>query len=176
MFHSNKQIYFALRTSFFSTSTAVYFVRCFHFMIYAFVNNYVFILHTRCKHLVSSQNGGGFGYLHRIPASRRRRRKWNSVPGGITGPPCSYINTGTWPSRLGESRIRDSKVWSWVSQDSDPRMTVLARPSTNCKRQTCPLVREGATHQQTRNTNKNLVLGPRWELGTKTDWPINRRS
>jgi hypothetical protein len=51
--------------------------------------------------------GGGFEYLHRSPASSKRRRKGNPVPGGITGPPCSWgdINTGTWPSRLGESRI-----------------------------------------------------------------------
>jgi hypothetical protein len=25
--------------------------------------------------------GGGFGYIRRIPTSRRRRRKWNPVPG-----------------------------------------------------------------------------------------------
>jgi hypothetical protein len=30
-------------------------------------------------------------------------------------------------------------------------MTALARTSSNCKRQTHPLVREGAPHQQTRN-------------------------
>jgi hypothetical protein len=44
--------------------------------------------------------GGGVEYLHCNPASRRRRRKGNPVPGGITGPPCSW---GTWSSRLGES-------------------------------------------------------------------------
>jgi hypothetical protein len=33
--------------------------------------------------------GGGVQYLHRTLASRRRRRKGNPVPGGITGPPCS---------------------------------------------------------------------------------------
>jgi hypothetical protein len=32
--------------------------------------------------------GGRFEYLHRSPASRRRRRKGNPVPGGKTGPPC----------------------------------------------------------------------------------------
>jgi hypothetical protein len=32
----------------------------------------------------------------------------NPVPGGITGPVCSWgdINTGTWPSRLEESQMR----------------------------------------------------------------------
>jgi hypothetical protein len=46
--------------------------------------------------------GGRLEYLHRSPASRRRRRKGNPVPGGITGPPCHWdINTGTWSSRFG---------------------------------------------------------------------------
>jgi hypothetical protein len=31
--------------------------------------------------------GGGVEYLHRIPVSRRKRRKGNSVPGGIIGHP-----------------------------------------------------------------------------------------
>jgi hypothetical protein len=41
--------------------------------------------------------------------------------------------------------------------------------SSNCKRQTCPLVREGIPYQQTRKclTNKNLVLGPRRGLDTR---------
>jgi hypothetical protein len=33
---------------------------------------------------------GGFEYLHRSPTSHRRRRKGNPVPGGISGPPCSW--------------------------------------------------------------------------------------
>jgi hypothetical protein len=33
---------------------------------------------------------GGFEYLHRSPASRRRRRKGNPVPGSITGTSCSW--------------------------------------------------------------------------------------
>jgi hypothetical protein len=32
----------------------------------------------------------GLEYLHRSPASRRRRRKGNPVPKGITGPPCHW--------------------------------------------------------------------------------------
>jgi hypothetical protein len=70
--------------------------------------------------------GGGVEYLHRSPASRRRRRKW-------------------------KSRIWKSKIWSWVPRDSNPRMTALASTSSNCKRQTRPLVRDRAPHQQTRN-------------------------
>jgi hypothetical protein len=68
--------------------------------------------------------GGGVEYLHRSPASCRRQRK-------------------------GKSRIWDSKIWSWVSRDSDQRMTALARASSSCKRQTRPLVRASAPHQQT---------------------------
>jgi hypothetical protein len=45
----------------------------------------------------------------------------------------------------------DSEIWSRVPRDSDPRMTALARANSNCKRQTCPLVRENVPHQQTRN-------------------------
>jgi hypothetical protein len=37
------------------------------------------------------------------------------------------------------------------SRDSNPRMTALARARSNCKRQTRPLVRVTAAHQQTRN-------------------------
>jgi hypothetical protein len=96
------------------------------------------------------------------------------------------INTETWPSRLGQSRIWVSKIWSRIPWDSDPRMIVLARTSSNCKRQTCSLVRESAPHQQTCTclTNKNLVVSPRWMLVTKTDrltdwltdWLTDRRS
>jgi hypothetical protein len=38
----------------------------------------------------STPHGGGFEYLHRSPASPRRRRKENPVPGVKTGPPCSW--------------------------------------------------------------------------------------
>jgi hypothetical protein len=61
--------------------------------------------------------GGGVEYLHRSPASRRRRQK-------------------------GKSRIWDSKIWSRIPQDSDPRINALARTSSNCKWQTHRLVRE----------------------------------
>jgi hypothetical protein len=70
--------------------------------------------------------GGGVEYLRPKPASRRKWRK-------------------------GKSQIWDSKIWSQVPRDSDHRMTALARTSSYCKRQTRPLVRESAPHQQTRN-------------------------
>jgi hypothetical protein len=98
--------------------------------------------------------GGGVEYLHRDPASRRRRRK-------------------------GKSQIWDSKIWSRVPRDSDPRKTALARVSSIYKRQTRPLVREGSP-QKTRpylpNSNKYLVVIPRWGSTPRltdwlTDWP-----
>jgi hypothetical protein len=60
--------------------------------------SYVFCA-VRCPVLVHSYNtwniqilpcGGGVEYPHRSSASRRRRRKGNPVPGGITWPPCSW--------------------------------------------------------------------------------------
>jgi hypothetical protein len=70
--------------------------------------------------------GGGVEYLHRYPASRRRRRKE-------------------------KSQNRDSKMWSRVPRDSDPRKTALARASSIYKGQTRPLVREGAQKKKDRN-------------------------
>jgi hypothetical protein len=67
--------------------------------------------------------GGGVEYLHSDPASRRRRRK-------------------------GKSQIWDSKIWSRDSWGSDPRKTALAKASSIYKRQTRPLLREGAPQNQ----------------------------
>jgi hypothetical protein len=61
----------------------------------------------------------GVEYLHRDPASSRRRRK-------------------------GKSQIWDGEIWSRVPRDSDPRMNALAKASSKCKWQTHPLVREDA--------------------------------
>jgi hypothetical protein len=44
----------------------------------------------------NTPRGGGFEYLSRSPARRRRRRKGDPVPWGIIGPPGSWdISTGT---------------------------------------------------------------------------------
>jgi hypothetical protein len=89
----------------------------------------------------------GVEYLHRSPASRRRRRKRNPVPGRCNRANLFLedINMVPWPSSLRESRIWDSKIWSCVPRDSDLRMSALARTSSNCKRQTHPLMREDVT-------------------------------
>jgi hypothetical protein len=59
----------------------------------------------------ASSCGGGLEYLHRSPASRKRRQKGNPVPGGITGPPCSgQYKYGDLALQVG--RISDeSKIW-----------------------------------------------------------------
>jgi hypothetical protein len=81
------------------------------------------------RHVIYSQSrfpcGGGVEYLHRSPVNRRRQWK-------------------------GKSRIRQ-QIWSRVPRDSDARMTALTRTTSNCKRQTRPLVRESVPLQQTRN-------------------------
>jgi hypothetical protein len=103
---------------------------------------------NRSDRVLIIPRGGRIEYLHRKPASLRRRRK-------------------------GKSRIWESKIGSRVPRDSDSRMTALARASSNCKRQTRSLVRESAPHRQACNclSNKDLVLSPRLLLYSKTDWP-----
>jgi hypothetical protein len=62
---------------------------------------------------------------------------------------------------------------------SDPRKTALARASSTYKRQTGPLVREGAPQEQDRNchtSNKDLIVSARWVLYSKTEWPTDPRS
>jgi hypothetical protein len=60
----------------------------------------------------------------------------NPMPGGVTGIPCSLgeINTGTWPSRLGESQNINNKMCSWVLWDSDLRRAELVMSSKKRKR------------------------------------------
>jgi hypothetical protein len=90
-------------------------------------------------------------HLHRDPASRRRRQKR-------------------------KSQIWDSKIWSRVPRDSDPRKTALARASSIYKRQTRLLVREGVPQNQDRNSQTVINI---WSLAPDgarhqdllTDWP-----
>jgi hypothetical protein len=94
--------------------------------------------------------GGGVEYLYRDPSSRRRRLK-------------------------GKSQIWDSKM-SRVRTDSDPRKTTLARASSTYKRQTGPLVREGAPQKQDRNYQTVINIWSWAPDGARhqdllTDWP-----
>jgi hypothetical protein len=52
------------------------------------------------------QVGGGLQYLHRSPAIRKRRRKGNTWGYNWATLFLGDINTGTLPSRLGESQMR----------------------------------------------------------------------
>jgi hypothetical protein len=87
----------------------------------------------------------------------------------------SDVNTGTWSSRLGESRVWISRIWLWVARDSDQ----CARASSSCKRQTRPLVRESAPHQQTRNCLTEIKI---WSWASDdaltqdrlADWPFSQ--
>jgi hypothetical protein len=76
--------------------------------------------------------GGESEYLHRSPTSHKR---WRSL-------------------------IWDSKIWSWVLRDFDPRMTALARPRSNymSKLQTHPIIREDGLHQETREVTQKTKI------------------
>jgi hypothetical protein len=89
---------------------------------------------------VSVTTNGFHGYAQACTSIRSRADKKKAF-----NPVLGDINTGTWPSRLGKSRIWDSKSWSWVPRGSDLRMTTLARTIRNCKRQTRPVVRKDVT-------------------------------
>jgi hypothetical protein len=101
----------------------------------------------------SSPCGGGVEYLHRDPASRRRRRN-------------------------GKSQIWDSKIWLRVPRDSNPRKTELARASSIYKRQTRHLVKEGTPQKQDRNCQTVIISGhePQMGLDTKTYWLTDHQS
>jgi hypothetical protein len=112
------------------------------------------VCYSRRKHCIwgatdrtDSQHpcGGGVEYLHRDPASRRRRRK-------------------------GKSQICDSKIRSQVPKGLGPEKGcgALARASGTYKRQTRPLVREGAPRKQERNCQTEINI---WgSIPRLTDW------
>jgi hypothetical protein len=77
---------------------------------------------------------------------------------------------------VGKSQILDSKIRSCVVLDSVPRMTALARTSSNLKLQIHSLVREGAPHEQSRNSDskEKPAYGPQmgnWHQDRLADWP-----
>jgi hypothetical protein len=120
----------------------------------------------------------GLEYVHRSPASRKRRRKRNPVPGGITGPPCSWgdIKTGTWPSRLG---LRwDNEVWLLVLRDSDYWVITLqsADPSSRQRGR----LTETRRKFQTATFRQEVISGRKSHKGARyqdilTDWPTDRQ-
>jgi hypothetical protein len=96
--------------------------------------------------------GGGVEHLHRGPASRRRRRNRKSQ---------------NW----------DSKIWLRVPRDSDPIKIALTRTSSIYKRQTRPLVREGAPQKPDRNCQTVINIWSWAPVGTRhQDFVIDRPS
>jgi hypothetical protein len=53
------------------------------------------------------QHGGGFEYLHRSPESRRRQRKWITVPGGHKYGPSSWRYLESETVKLGLASVND---------------------------------------------------------------------
>jgi hypothetical protein len=68
--------------------------------------NLKYFYKTRCQQLIMYS---GLEYIHHSSVSRRRRRKWNRVPGEITGPTwhLGHRDAGTWSSRLDVERKGD---------------------------------------------------------------------
>jgi hypothetical protein len=106
--------------------------------------------------------GGGSEYLHRSPASRKRRQKANSVPGGITGPPVpgghKYRNLVLHVE--GVSKIETIKY----AHESRGTQVSERLPGKNWKLQTRLLIREGAPHKKPRNCLK-IIKETMWKTG-----------
>jgi hypothetical protein len=88
--------------------------------------------------------GGGIEYLHRSPASGRRQRKGNPVPGGITRPPSSWEIQirGSGPTGWGSLEFetvqyahesRGTRTWEWQRWRA-PAAIVYNRPILSWER------------------------------------------
>jgi hypothetical protein len=78
--------------------------------------------------------------------------------------------------RKGKSHIWDSKIWSRIPRDSDQRKTTLARASSIYKRQTRPLVREGARNCQRVINICSWAPDAARHQDLLTDWPTISRN
>jgi hypothetical protein len=86
-----------------------------------------------------------------------------SIPFRLPGGPASRRKR-----RKRKSHIWDSKIWSRVPKDPEPRKTALARACGIYKRQTRPLVRDGASQKQDRNCETVINI---WGSTPRlTDW------
>jgi hypothetical protein len=92
------------------------------------------------------------------------------------------INTGTWSSRLGSLKFETVKYGHESGGTRTREKTKLARPSSNCKQQIHPLIREETPCQKTnclkiiKRKEETLAMGPRWVPDTKKDWTIDHWS
>jgi hypothetical protein len=133
------------------------------------------------------------------PSSRQRRRHKRINPQlskenfkekekSVTGSDCDLtpgqagrLTVGckiTLTLRITVSLKWDSKIWSWVLADLDPRAIALAKPRSNCtsKLHTHTIVREGAQHQETTIVRQQRKSGPELQIGAQhqdrlADWP-----
>jgi ribosomal protein L33 len=103
--------------------------------------------------LTSTSCGGGVEYLHRNPASRRGRRK-----GSLQLETAKYCHESQW------TRTRE-----WLRR-GEPAAIVNDRSSSSQGE------RPISTNPQLSDSNKNLVVSPRWVIYSKTDWPTDCRS
>jgi hypothetical protein len=76
----------------------------------------------------------------------------------------------------GKSQVWDSKIWSRVPRDSDPRKTPLARARSIYKRQTHHHIREGTPEKQDRNCQRVINIWSWAPDGARhqdllIDWP-----
>jgi hypothetical protein len=93
--------------------------------------------------------GTGLQYLHCSSVSRKRRRKGNPVPGGITGPPCS------WGHKYGSMVVQVGGVSEETEIYGNASCKTLTSESLHCKLQTGPLFWVGAMHGKTRTCQTN---------------------
>jgi hypothetical protein len=107
---------------------------------------------------------GGFEYLHCGPTSRRGQRKWKPVPGGYN---CATLLPGVYYEDLA------LQVGGDESETKCPVMSPAGlEPENDCADGGRQLLQttHPAPRQQTAqlsDSNKNLVLGPRWVLDAK---------
>jgi hypothetical protein len=78
--------------------------------------------------------GGEFEYLQSSPASHRKQRKCNLVPGCIRAALfLGYINTATWPPGWWSLESGIVKYGHEFPQNYDPGRTEVARARSNFK-------------------------------------------
>jgi hypothetical protein len=94
------------------------------------------------------------------------------------------INTGTWPSRLGESQMRQVKCGlefcgtltkEWLLwQGPEAIIQKITDPSS--RQRGCYKITNPQLFQENFKEKVKLVAGPRWAPDTKTDWPTVGRN
>jgi hypothetical protein len=127
---------------------------------------------------LSLQVGGGLEYLHRSPASRKRRRKGNPVPEGLAGPPCSW---GIWIREPGPpgwgSLSWDSKVWFRVLSDSDYWVITMQIVGPSSRQRGRPIDTRPQVSDSNIPTGSNIwsQVPQGYSIPRHTDWLVSRK-